>query len=110
VRRDATLIVVSAASRHLQELRPLHTIGVDPRKGDRLSRQLSPWFRPADTGQLAWTLELTREQAAAVLGMGPAARHLKPDFNRRLNALDEPIVVTAAAELRVFRRDGKAPI
>lgn len=110
LRPDATLIVVSAASRHLQELRPLHTIGVDPYKSGRLSRQLSPWFRPANTEQIAWTLKLTRQQAAAVVGMGPAARHLKPDFNRRLNGLDEPIVVTAAAELSVFSRDGKTPL
>lgn len=109
LRPGATLIVVSAASSHLQELTPLHTIGIDSRKSGRLSRQLSPWFRPATIEQIAWTLRLTRRQATAVLGMGPAARHLKPDFSRRLNALDEPIVVTAAAELRVFRRDGKVP-
>jgi 23S rRNA (guanine745-N1)-methyltransferase len=108
LRRDATLIVVSAAPTHLQELRPLHTIGVDPCKSERLSRQLGTWFRPVNTDQIAWTLKLTREQAAAVVGMGPAAKHLKPGFNRRLSALDEPIVVTAAADLRVFRRDAKA--
>jgi 23S rRNA (guanine745-N1)-methyltransferase len=110
LRPGAALIVVSAASSHLQELRSLHTIGIDPNKSDRLSRQLSPWFRPANTNRIAWTLKLAREQAAAVLGMGPAARHLKPDFNRRLNAFDEPILLTAAADLRVYRRDDKAPI
>jgi 23S rRNA (guanine745-N1)-methyltransferase len=108
LRRDATLIVVSAAPGHIQELRPLHTIGVNPRKSDRFSRQLSTWFPPVNTDQIVWTLKLTREQAAAVLGMVPAAKHLKPDFNRRLSALDEPIVVTAAADLRVFRRECKA--
>jgi 23S rRNA (guanine745-N1)-methyltransferase len=104
VRPDGTLLVVTPTSRHLHELRTLHTIGVDPDKAVRLRRQLSPWFELTRTRPNNWTLRLTRQQAAAVVRMGPGARHLMPDFDDRLAAMREPVSVTAAVQLRVFRR------
>jgi 23S rRNA (guanine745-N1)-methyltransferase len=101
---DGTLVVVTPTSRHLHELRTLHTISVDPDKVVRLRRQLSPWFELTRARPIDWTMRLTRHQAAAIVRMGPAARHLTLDFDDRLAAMREPVSVTAAVQLRVFRR------
>jgi 23S rRNA (guanine745-N1)-methyltransferase len=104
VRPGGTVVVVTPTSRHLHELRTLHTISVDPDKVVRLRRQLSPWFELTRVRPINWTLRLTRHQAAAVVRMGPAARHLTPDFDDRVAAMCEPVLVTAAVQLRVFHR------
>jgi 23S rRNA (guanine745-N1)-methyltransferase len=104
VRPGGTVLSVTPAAMHFHELATLHSIRIDPDKTARLHRELGPWFKPISVRLITWTLQFTSEQAAAVLRMGPAARHLRPDFDRRLPALGEPIRVTAAARLRVFRR------
>jgi 23S rRNA (guanine745-N1)-methyltransferase len=104
VRPGGTVLSVTPTSRHLHELAALHSVRIDPDKTTRLRRELGPWFKPISVRLITWTLQFTSEQAAAVLRMGPAARHLRPDFERRLAALGESIRVTAAARLRVFQR------
>lgn len=104
VRAGGIVLSVTPISTHLHELAALHSIRIDRDKTTRLRRALEPWFQPISVRSITWTLQLTKEQAAAVLHMGPAARHLRPDFDRRLAALGESILVTAAAQLRVFRR------
>jgi 23S rRNA (guanine745-N1)-methyltransferase len=114
VRPGGAVVVVTPLPEHLRELAPLHRIGHDPRKGARLDRTFTPRFAPAGAERLSWTLALTRQEAAALLGMGPAARHLRPDFERHLAALPELVEVSAAVELRVFRRPlaraGRRPV
>ena len=104
VRPGGTVVVVTPTSRHLHELRTLHTISVDPDKVVRLRRQFSPWFELTRVRPINWTLSLTRAQAAGVVRMGPAARHLIADFDGRVAIMCEPVAVTAAVQLRVFRR------
>jgi SAM-dependent methyltransferase len=104
VRPGGTVLSVTPTSAHLQELASLHSIRIDPHKTLRLHRALGTWFEPIGVRQIAWTLECTTAQAAAILHMGPAGRHLRPDFDDRLAALGESILVTAATALRVFRR------
>ncbi len=104
VRPGGTVLSVTPTSAHLCELAALHSMRIDPDKSARLRRAFSPWFQPVSVRPITWTVQVTREQAATVLHMGPAARHLRPDFDRRLAALGESIRVTAAAQLRVFRR------
>jgi 23S rRNA (guanine745-N1)-methyltransferase len=104
VRPGGTMLSVTPTSTHLHELAPFHSIRVDPDKTARLRRALDPWFQPISVRPITWTLRLSREQAAAVLGMGPAARHLRLDFHRRLATLGESILVTGVVQLRVFRR------
>ena len=104
VRPGGTMLSVTPTARHLRELAPLHSIRIDPDKAARLRRALDPWFQPISVRPITWTLQLSREQAAAVLRMGPAARHLRPDFDGRLATLGEPIPVTGAVRLRVFER------
>ena len=104
VRPGGTVLSVTPASTHLHELAALHSMRIDPDKTARLRRALGPWFHPISVRTITWTVRVTREQAAIVLCMGPAARHLRPDFDRRLAAFGESIPVTAATQLRMFRR------
>lgn len=106
LRSGGTLIVVTPSPGHLRELAFLHSIRVDRRKSERLSRQLTPALRAHGVRPITWTLRLTRAEADAILRMGPAARHLRPGSERRLAALPERLLVTAAVELHTFRRPG----
>ena len=105
VRPGGAVLVATPAQDHLLELASLHSVRVDPRKLARLHRRLTPGLRASTVRRITWTLELTRHEVEMVLRMGPAARHLKPDFERRLAALLQPVLATAAIELRTFRRD-----
>jgi len=106
VRPGGAVLVVTPTSAHLHELDTLHTVRVDPRKLERLRRRLTPAWQARSVQPISWTLELTRSEAEAVVRMGPAARHLEPDLERRLAALSEPVFATVAIELRTFRRSG----
>ena len=108
VRPGGTLVVVTPAPDHLHELAPLHTVSVDPVKAQRLQRQLIQGFRPGRVRRIVWTLTLTRRETEAVLSMGPAGLHLRPDLTARLGALREPVMVTASVDVRTFRRRGSA--
>jgi 23S rRNA (guanine745-N1)-methyltransferase len=104
LRSEGTLIVVTPCPGHLRELAFLHSIRVDGRKSERLGRQLTPALRADGVRPITWTLRLTRAEAEAMLRMGPAGHHLRPESERRLAALPERLLVTAAVELRTFRR------
>ena len=104
LRPRGTLIVVTPSPDHLQELATLHGVRVDPRKHERIHRQLASALRPSGMRRIRWTLQLTRGEADAILRMGPAARHLRPDLERRLAEAREPLSVTAAVQLRTFQR------
>jgi 23S rRNA (guanine745-N1)-methyltransferase len=100
------LAVVTPAPEHLRELATLHRVGIFPRKRERLHGDLKAWFDLVRVQRVAWKLRLTRSEAAAVVRMGPAARHLTPADERRLRVLPERLTVTAAVDLHLFRRYG----
>jgi 23S rRNA (guanine745-N1)-methyltransferase len=101
-----TLVVATPASDHLQELAALHQVGIDPRKRERLYGELEQAFDLADVRHVAWDLQLTRLEAAAVVHMGPAAHHLSPTVERRLRGLPQTLAVRAAVDVHIFRRVG----
>jgi 23S rRNA (guanine745-N1)-methyltransferase len=103
LRPGAMLLVATAAPGHLHELAALHGVRVDPRKDERLKEQFEPLLVPAATQRIEWTLRLTRDEAAAAVRMGPAARHMTPEIERRLAALPEPFMASAAVALHIFR-------
>jgi 23S rRNA (guanine745-N1)-methyltransferase len=100
LRPGATLIVVTPAQEHLHELAALHGVRVDPRKDERLQEQLQPFFALGDTRRVEWRLSLTRDEARAVVKMGPAAHHMTPAIEQRLRALS----TNAAVHVHVFRK------
>ena len=103
LRPGGIVLVVTPTSEHLHELAALHDIRVDPRKTERLQRQLGGGLRPGPIRRITWTMKLTPHEAEAVLRMGPAGMHLRPQLERRLASLPNPMLVTAAVEVRTFR-------
>jgi SAM-dependent methyltransferase len=106
LRPGGTLMVVTPAPEHLRELAGLHAIHIDPFKSERLHRRVGAVLRASGFRRISWTLKLTRQEAEALLCMGPAARHLAADVTDRLAALSQPVLVTGAVELRTFLRPG----
>ncbi len=105
VRDDGALIVVTPGPGHLAELvREAGLLTVDERKDKRLSAALGAHFLLAGQRELAIALRLTRAGAVTLAGMGPSARHTGPDETRaRLAALAEPVSVTAAFRISLYR-------
>ena len=101
-----TLVVATPAADHLQELAAMHRVRIDPRKRERLYGELKRAFDVAEVRHVAWELRLTRLEAAAIVHMGPGARHLSPTIERRLRALPQTLAVTAAVDVHIFRRSG----
>lgn len=92
------LLVVIPTSRHLAELaRPLGLLAVDPRKEERLDAELSPHFGCDAREEVSFTLSLDRSATAALVAMGPSARHREPGSTRaRIAALPAPIEVSVS--------------
>jgi 23S rRNA (guanine745-N1)-methyltransferase len=103
--RDGVLVVVTAEPDHLRQLiGPLGMLGVDPEKRERLAGKLSPWFALADERTVQGTLLLSREDALALVRMGPSGHHLDgPTLISRLADLPEPITATLSVRLTVWR-------
>jgi hypothetical protein len=108
LRPGGALMVVTPAPEHLCELAGLHTIRIDPLKSERLHRRVGSMLRANGLRRISWTLKPTRQEAEALLRMGPAARHLAPDVTERLAGLPQRMLVTGAVELRTFRRPATA--
>ncbi|HEY0718139.1 MAG TPA: 23S rRNA methyltransferase [Streptosporangiaceae bacterium] len=105
LRPGGALIVATPAPGHLAELAGLVTlISVDEHKDERLAATLGPYFTAAERRPVTVPLRLSRAEAATLAGMGPSARHAGPAATRaRLATLAEPIDVTAAFHVTVYR-------
>ena len=105
------LLVVTPTPEHLAELVPvLHLLRVDPAKEDRTAGTLSPWFDRYARDALVRTLELTRTEVAALVGMGPSAWHRAPEeLDAAIAGLTEPIRVTTSVWLSRYRRRPDGP-
>ena len=105
LRPGGTLVVVTPAQEHLHELAALHGIRVDPHKHERLQDQFGRLFAHIRTRRVEWTLDLSRDDAKAVIAMGPAAHHMTPAIEQRLHALS----ATAVVEVHVFSNLSGSP-
>ncbi|WP_091279328.1 putative RNA methyltransferase [Micromonospora haikouensis] len=99
------LLVVTPAEDHLAELvDALGLLKVDPDKADRVAGSLADHFDQAAESVLRARLELTAPEVATLVGMGPSARHTDPAvLAARIAALPEPVGVTLAVRLGVYR-------
>ncbi|MER7330324.1 MULTISPECIES: putative RNA methyltransferase [unclassified Micromonospora] len=100
-----SLLVVTPAEDHLAELvGALGLLRVDPAKADRVAESLGGRFaRVASTGHRR-ELALTGPEVATLVGMGPSAWHTDPaGLAARIAALPEPVRVTVAVDLTVWR-------
>ncbi len=108
LRPDGRLVVVTPAADHLRELvGPLDLLRVDPDKAARLAASLEPHLHPIGTAGHREELELPRDAAATLVGMGPHARHTTPAaVAGALTRLPEPIPVTVSVDVTTYRRVG----
>jgi 23S rRNA (guanine745-N1)-methyltransferase len=90
-------VVATPTARHLAELvGPLGLVTVDPRKDERLARQLAG-FREVGREAVEQALQLSPDDVRAVVGMGPSARHVD------LTALpDEPVAATLSVQVVAY--------
>lgn len=105
LRADGALLAVTPTSRHLAELvEAMDLLSVDGRKLARLDAELDPHLRRARRAECSFELRLSRQEALALVGMGPAGRHQDPVALRaRVAALPEPVCTTASVTLSVYQ-------
>lgn len=111
LQRDGALLVVTPTAQHLAELVvAFGMISVDVRKDERLDVTLAAHFQLADRETLTFPLHLTRTEAQTLVRMGPSAHHLDaPSLEERAALLAEPVRVTAAFTLSLFRPRSTPP-
>jgi 23S rRNA (guanine745-N1)-methyltransferase len=91
-------LVVTPTPTHVASLRD-----IEPGKDERLLAEVSDAFTLLDEQSLAVDLSLGRDQALALLAMGPAAFHQSAAQRAaRVVALAEPITTQAAFTLRLL--------
>jgi 23S rRNA (guanine745-N1)-methyltransferase len=102
---DGALIIAAPGPEHLRELRrPLGLIGIDPGKPRRLAEAFSSYATSGVT-TVNYRLSLDHADLAALVAMGPSARHITPQaLAVRIRALPDPATATADLQIRVYRR------
>jgi 23S rRNA (guanine745-N1)-methyltransferase len=97
------VIVVTPEPGHLREL-TAGLIGIDPEKQERLAATLGPRLRLVAEQVIEARVQMSRDDAAAVIAMGPSARHVDLDgLAADLRQMPEPIAVTISVRLTVWR-------
>jgi 23S rRNA (guanine745-N1)-methyltransferase len=104
LRADGRLLVVTPGPDHLLELvTTLGLLRVDPSKEDRLAAGLETWFAPVSSTPLRRRLSLDHAAVAALVGMGPSARHTDPErLAARVAGLPVPVEVTASVRIGAY--------
>lgn len=105
LRSSGALLVVTPTPAHLAELREaMGLLAVDEAKAERLERTLSGYFELEDEESLERTVDLTSQDAANLVLMGPAARHQTAAAVRaRASKLSARTPVTTSFRLAVYR-------
>ena len=105
LRPDGRLVVATPEPDHLAELvEPLSLLRVDPDKQDRLAATLEPHLQPVTARTHRQRLLLDRASVAALVGMGPHARHRsRAEIAAAVGRLDEPVAVTLAVRVAGWR-------
>ncbi|MFY1652102.1 putative RNA methyltransferase [Solwaraspora sp. WMMB762] len=105
LRPRGALIVVTPLPDHLGEvIGPLGLLRVDPAKDDRTGAALRHHFDRVALHVLRRRLCLSHRDVTALVRMGPSARHTDPaDLASAIAALPEPVTVTAAVQLAIYR-------
>jgi 23S rRNA (guanine745-N1)-methyltransferase len=99
------LIMAMPGPAHLWELRrPLGMIGIDKQKLRRIAGAYHDYALSGLT-IVNYQLSLDHADLAALVTMGPSARHISPEsLATRIRALPSPVEVTVDVQFRVFQR------
>jgi 23S rRNA (guanine745-N1)-methyltransferase len=100
-----TLIIAAPGPAHLAELRgPIGIIGVDDDKDRRIANAFGDYAQ-AGEADARFRLRLDHTGLAALVGMGPSARHIAPEtLTARIQAMPSQVMVTADVRVRALRR------
>jgi len=103
---DGALIVVTPTATHLMELaEPLRLLAVDPAKQRRLAGTLEAEFTRIERADIHYRMTLTKADVRNLLAMGPNAWHRTAgEAARAIQALPEPVDVTASVHVDQYRR------
>ena len=107
MRTGATFVAVTPRPAHLRQLRDrLTMVTVDEGKAELLSQKFDGLLRPADQHAVTFDLGLGHADVAALVGMGPSARHVSSaDLADQVRALPATTTVTVAVTVSTFVRD-----
>jgi 23S rRNA (guanine745-N1)-methyltransferase len=99
------LLVVTPDPGHLRELvGPLQLLVVDPRKDERLAGTLNPYFDLTERRPYETTVLLGHRDIAAIVAMGPSARHADPGVRAdQIRRLPAALPTTVSVTLSIFR-------
>jgi 23S rRNA (guanine745-N1)-methyltransferase len=102
------LAVVTPTSRHLAELvGPLGMVTVDRHKEERLATSLDSFTQVARQ-RVEFAADVTRDQARALVAMGPSAHHVTPDqLGERLGRLGANTPITVSVNIGIYSRSDR---
>lgn len=104
LRADGRFVVATPTPRHLAELiGPLDMVTVDPDKNRRLADSMAGHFDQLDRMVIDYPMNLSRDDIAHVIGMGPSAFHAPATADPRIAALPTTTEVTASVTISVYR-------
>ena len=84
--------------------RSIEMLDIDVSKELRISRALDPFFHLVDTRLCQWEMELQHEQLAALVLMGPSARHIEVfTLLETIAGLVSPLRVTGTVNVHVYQ-------
>ncbi len=100
----ATLIAVTPQPAHLRELRDrLTMLTVDDGKAERLVEKFHGLLQPSGHRDLTFEVRLGHRDIAALVGMGPSARHISAaDLADQIGGLPTECTVTSAVTVSTF--------
>lgn len=103
---DGIVVTVTPTPRHLAELiDAIGLISVDDRKEERLETSLGEYFAREASQPLEARMMLGHADVAALVDMGPSARHTTHSKREaRIARLPDSAVVTASVNVAVWRR------
>lgn len=97
-------IVATPTPKHLGELiGPLGMVSVDAGKQDRLAGALGERFELMGRELVEYPMALNRADVAHVVGMGPSAFHAGDERAEQIEALPDPMTVTASVVVATYR-------
>lgn len=101
-----SLVVVTPNRAHLAELvSAVGMLTVQERKRERLEGKLGTLFEAVGETAVERTLVLDHVDVAALVAMGPSARHLnEQQVAERVAALPDPLAVTLSVTVATYRR------
>ncbi|MDQ3580049.1 MAG: 23S rRNA methyltransferase [Actinomycetota bacterium] len=101
---EGVLVVVAPTARHLGELvSTLDLLTVEADKQSRIDEKLAAEFTLVGREVCDFGMALSREDVAALVGMGPNAFHLADDRAGRVADLAEPVRVTGSVIVSEYR-------